>query len=78
MLFINTVHTGRKTVETLRRRPAKTSTNARISHTLFDNLTIKKLLISNFIDLYNYFMNNIDIIDQFRCYYNTQQVHLKI
>ena len=78
MLFISTVHTGRKTVETLRRRPAKTSTNARTSRAPFGDLTVKKLPIPDFIDLYNHFMNGVDVTDQLRCYYDTQRVHLKI
>ena len=74
---MSTVHTNRKTVETLRRRPAKTSTNARTSRAPFGDLTIKKLPIPDFIDLYNHFMNDVDVTDQLRCYYDTQRVHLK-
>ena len=77
VLFMSTIHTGRKTVETLRRKPAKTSTNARTSRAPFGDLTIKKLPIPDFIDLYNHFMNDVDVADQLRYYYDTQRVHLK-
>ena len=52
--------------------------NVCIFWTLFDDLTIKKFFIFYFIIFYNYFMNNVNVIDQFWCYYNTQQIHLKI
>ena len=78
MLFINTIHIDRKIVETLQQKFIKIFINVRISRVSFDNLTIKKLFIFDFIDFYNHFMNNVDVIDQFWCYYNTQQIHLKI
>ena len=93
VLFMSTVHNGRKKVEKLRslpkhllmfvqveklrRRPAKTSTNARTSRAPFGDLAVKKLPIPDFIDLYNHFMNGVDVADQLRCYYDTQRVHLK-
>ena len=64
-------------VEKLRRRPVKTSTNARTSRAPFGDLTVKKLPIPDFIDMYNHFMNGVDVADQLRCYYDTQRVHLK-
>ena len=75
---MNTVHIGKQHVERLRRRFVKTFTNARISRVSFGDLAVKKLPILDFIDFYNHFMNGIDVIDQFRCYYDTQRVHLKI
>ena len=78
MLFINTIHIDRNIVETLRRRLVKIFTNARTNRASFDDLTIKKLFIFDFIDFYNHFMNDVDVIDQLRCYYNTQRVYLKI
>ena len=77
VLFMITVHTGKKKVQRLRKRPAKTSTNARTSRAPFGDLTVKKLDIPDFIDLYNHFMNGVDVADQLRCYYDTQRVHLK-
>ena len=78
ILFINIVHTRKITIERLRRRFTKIFINIRISRALFDDLTIKKLFIFNFIDFYNYFINNINIIDQLKNYYNIQQVYNKI
>ena len=77
VLFMSTIHDGKQQVERLRRRPALTSTNARTSRAPFGNLAVKKLPIPDFIDLYNHFMNGVDVADQLRCYYDTQRVHLK-
>ena len=77
VLFISTVHIGKQHVEKLRRRSAKTSTNARTSRAPFGDLAIKKLPIPDFIDLYNHFMNGVDVADQLRSYYDTQRIHLK-
>ena len=77
MLFINTIHINRKIVKTLRRKFVKIFINVRISYASFGDLTIKKLFIFNFIDFYNYFMNDVNVVDQLRCYYDTQRVYLK-
>ena len=78
MLFITTVSTGRETVKRLRRRPAKTATNARTSRAVFgEDKARKELLIPEFIDQYNHYINGVDNADQLRCYYSTQRVHFK-
>ena len=77
VLFMSTVHIDQQHVEKLRRRSVKIFINARTFRAPFDDLAIKKLFISDFIDLYNHFMNDVDVIDQLRCYYDTQRVHLK-
>ena len=77
VLFMSTVHTGKQYIERMRRRPAKTSTNARTSRAPFGDLAVKKLPIPDFIDFYNHFMNGVDVADQLRCYYNTQRIHVK-
>ena len=77
VLFMSTIHIDRKIVKTLRRRSAKTFINARTSRASFGDLAIKKLPISDFIDFYNYFMNSVDVVNQLRCYYDTQRVYLK-
>ena len=77
VLFMSTVSTGTKTVKRMRRRPAKTSTNAKTSRAVFGDQAVKELSIPDFIDLYNHFMNGVDVADQLRCYYNTQRVHLR-
>ena len=77
VLFMSTVSNGGKTVKRLRRRPAKTATNARTSRAIFGEMTTKELDIPEFIDMYNHYMNGVDNADQLRCYYNTQRVHIK-
>ena len=78
MLFMATVSNGRKKVKRLRRRPAKTATNARTSaRAMFGEEARKELPIPEFIDMYNHYMNGVDNADQLRCYYSTQRVHFK-
>ena len=62
-----------KTVERLQRRPKKTSTNASMEHGIFGDQSQKMLPIREFIDDYNYHMGGVDIADQLRPYYCTQQ-----
>ena len=77
VLFMSTVSNPRETVRRLRRRPAKTATNARTSRAVFGEMTTKELDIPKFIDMYNHYMNGVDNADQLRCYYSTQRVHFK-
>ena len=77
MLFMSTVSNGRDTVTRLRRRPTKTATNARTSRAPFQGNDVKELDIPEFIDLYNHFMNGVDVADQLRSYYTTQRTHFK-
>ena len=77
VLFMITVSNGRKTINRLRRRPAKTATNARTSRAMFEEQARKELSIPEFIDMYNHYMNGVDNADQLRCYYITQRVHYK-
>lgn len=77
VLFMTTVHTGLETVKRFRRRPPKSATNARTSRQPFGESTVKKLLIPQFIDHYNHFMNGVDVADQLRSYYTTQRTHVK-
>ena len=75
---MTTVSNGRKKINRLRRRPAKTATNARTSRAVFGyDEARKELPISKFIDQYNHYMNDVDNADQLRCYYSTQKVHFK-
>ena len=63
MLFISTIHIDRKIVEILRRKFVKIFINVRIFCASFDDLAIKKIFIFDFIDFYNYFMNDVNVID---------------
>ena len=56
----------------LRRKQTKTATNTRIYKTDFEEITIKKLDIPIFIDIYNHYINAVDNADQLRSYYFTQ------
>ena len=77
VLFMSTVSNGSIQVIRLRRRPAQTSTNARTSQMVFGDAVVKDLAISEYIDMYNHFMNGVDIADQLRSYYNTQKAYWK-
>lgn len=77
VLFMTTVHTGHETVKRKRRRAAKTATNARTSRAVFGEEAFKELSVPEFIDMYNHFMNGVDITDQLRSYYTTQRIHIK-
>ena len=77
VLFMSTVSNPRKTVTRLRRRPAKTATNARTSRAIFKEISTKQLNIPAFIDMYNHYINGVDNADQLRYYYSTQRVHYK-
>ena len=73
VLFMTTYHDIRETVERMRRRPKKSSTNGTIVRSLFGEEARKLLPIPTFIDDYNYHMGAVDIADQLRSYYCTQQ-----
>ena len=60
MLFMITVSNDQKTVKRLRRRSAKTVTNARTSRAMFGDQARKELSISEFINMYNHYMNEVD------------------
>ena len=70
MLFMSIVSTDKKTMKRMRKRFAKIAINAKTSRIVFDDMTMKKLIISEFIDLYNHFMNDVDVANQLRSYYN--------
>jgi hypothetical protein len=74
---MSTVHNGKETVITARRRPAATSSGARQIQKIFGNDVVKKLPILDFIDKYNHYMGGVDIADQLRSYFTTQRVHCK-
>ena len=77
VLFMSTISDGREMVRRLRRRPAKTATNAASSRAIFGDSATKELDIPAFINMYNHYMNGVDNADQLRSYYSTQRVHYK-
>ena len=77
MLFMITILNDRKTVNRLRRRSAKTVINIRTFRTMFEDQTRKELPILEFINMYNYYINEMNNADQLRCYYTIQRVHYK-
>ena len=77
MLFISTVSNNRDIISRLRRRPIKTAINTRILRALFRESHVKQLNIPEFINLYNHFINNVNVVDQLRSYYTTQRTYFK-
>ena len=72
ILFMTSIDTKRQYVERKRKKSAKTTINAKISKVVFDNESIKTLSISKFIDFYNHYMNEVNVTNQLRSYYDTQ------
>ena len=78
VLFMTTVDDATGTMRRARRKPAKTSTNARTSRAVFgEDEYIKDLDIPTFIDMYNHFMNGVDHGDRLRSDDITQRARLK-
>lgn len=77
VLFASTVARPEESIERERKRPSKTSTNAKCTRLVFGDLAVKVLAIPLFIDLYNHFMNGVDRFDQCVSYYSTQRVKRK-
>lgn len=75
MLFMTTVCDGTEYVKRKRRRPANTATGALQTRKVFGDNVVKELAIPSFIDLYNHWMNGVDLADQFRHYYTIQRQH---
>lgn len=56
-----TIHTGKKMIKQQCCCPSKTAINAQTSWVLFGDSAVKELLIPAFIDIYNHFMNGVDL-----------------
>ena len=63
-----------KQLEKLRKRPAKTSTNAAIVRKVFGDCATMELAIPVVIDDYNGNMNGVDLANQLRSVYDTQRM----
>jgi hypothetical protein len=70
---IHTIHTVNDFVARQRKRPAKTSTSARIVRRVFGEDLIKELEIPVFIDDYNHNIGGVDIANQLRESYETHK-----
>ena len=57
----------------MRKRPAKTSTSAKIAREPFNDQPTKELPIPRLIDDYNYYMGGVDRANQLRASYETHQ-----
>lgn len=60
ILFITTISNDKEIVKRLRRRPAKIAINAYTSRAIFKEIARKKPSILEFINNYNYYINEID------------------
>lgn len=69
----HTVHQIDDTVMGLRRRPAETSTNAKIARATFHGEAQAELPVPKFNNDHNHCMNNVDIADQLRERHGTQR-----
>jgi hypothetical protein len=58
----------------MRSRPPATSTNATTARKVFGGLAQMELEIPCFINDYNHHMNSVDLANQFRQVYDTQQI----
>jgi hypothetical protein len=71
MLFILTVSNGKGIVNRCRHRPRITATSAKATYAVFGDYMVIILPIPDFINLYNYYINYVNKVDQLRSYYFT-------
>ena len=74
---MTTIDGGQTTVTRSRRRPTKTATNARTSRAIFGDDAVKKIVIPQFIDIYNHFIGGVDQADQLRSYNHILRISVK-
>jgi hypothetical protein len=70
---VHTIHTANDFIARQRKRPAKTSTSARIVRPVFGDNPVKELEIPVFIDDYNHNMGGVDIANQLRESFETHR-----
>ena len=63
---MTTGHIPTEEITRNRKRPKKTSTNSTIAREVFNGQYRKELEIPLFIDLYNYYINSVDVTNQLR------------
>jgi hypothetical protein len=74
VLSLSTLHSADSFVACRRRRSGKTSINRVIARRAFGKEVTKELEIPIFINDYNYYMNRVDLANQYRSFY---KIHLK-
>jgi hypothetical protein len=74
VLGLSTLHSADSFVPCKRRRPGKTSTNRAIARRAFGKEVTKELEIPIFINDYNHYINGVDLVNQYRSFY---EVYLK-
>jgi len=62
---IDTVHIAKDRRNRVRKRPPKSSTNGALVLKVFQDQARKELPILSFIDDYNHYIGNVDIVNQF-------------
>jgi hypothetical protein len=73
VLGMTTMYTLKETIPRLRKRPAPTSTNARIVRPIFGESTEKQLMIPRIIDDFNHYMGRVDVANQLRKTFTIQR-----
>jgi hypothetical protein len=71
---VHTVHEASSYVMSKRSRPTTTSTNASITRKVFGEFAYMLLEILTWVGDYNHNMNSVDLANQFRQPYDTQQI----
>ena len=76
-MTLSTVHTVDKVtnlIERKRRRPNKSSTNIIVVRQSFKEEVRKTLSISTFINDYNYYIKDVNLVNQYRTMYETYKL----
>ena len=60
---MTSIDIGQEFVNKMRRKSIKTATNAKTFRVMFDDVATKILSILKFIDLYNHYMNEVNVAD---------------
>ena len=71
---VYTVYEASSLVTSKCNHPGATSTNVRITREVFGDLPFKLLEISSFINDYNYYMNSVNLVNQYRQAYDIQKI----
>ena len=70
VLFLSTIHSGRKQVLRNRKRPKNGS---KLVQSTWKGASRKQLMIPDFINNYNHYINEVNLADQIRAAYSTQR-----